>query len=348
MGESMSNSFEDIQPFTGMELAIQKAQTPAASALTSTDQARAIAEVQAALVIAQSCRRDELVSRDRILRACQRTSLANSAIYSYPRGGQKVSGPSIRLAEVAARSWGNINYGFREINRRVGESEIEAYAWDLETNTKAVRQFAVRHARDKGSASVSVTQERDIYEVIANQAQRRVRSCILEIIPGDIIEEAIEQCERTMQAAVVGKDGKTSLTDIVVAMAKGFEGIGVPKAAIEKRLGHRLDSTQAAEVIGLRKIFASIKDGFSTVQDWFSIDAIEEKPVPTAGNGEDKAKVPEEKRSGPGRTRKSDPATPPPPLAIACPNADGREVEADNCDDCSERKGCPAWEKWDK
>lgn len=30
----------------------------------------------------------------------KRKSLAESAIYSYPRGGQRVSGPSIRLAEV--------------------------------------------------------------------------------------------------------------------------------------------------------------------------------------------------------------------------------------------------------
>ena len=190
----MENNFENVEIRTGMELSVQQpAVVP--SALAGTDQARAIAEVQAALVIAQSRPRNEMQARDKILQACMRTSLANGAVYSYPRGGQQITGPSIRLAEVAARSWGNLNYGFRELNRRNGESEVEAFAWDLESNTKAVRQFAVRHARDKGNSTVAVTQERDIYEILANQAQRRVRSCILEIIPGDIIEEAVEQCE---------------------------------------------------------------------------------------------------------------------------------------------------------
>jgi len=36
------------------------------------------------------------------------------ASYEYPRGGEKVSGPSIRLAEVLAQNWGNMTYwGYR-------------------------------------------------------------------------------------------------------------------------------------------------------------------------------------------------------------------------------------------
>jgi hypothetical protein len=44
--------------------------------------------------------------------------------------------------------------------------------------------------------------ERDIYELMANQSQRRVRAAILEIIPGDIIEDAVSECEKTMKANV--------------------------------------------------------------------------------------------------------------------------------------------------
>ncbi|MBQ7110481.1 MAG: hypothetical protein IJO06_04585 [Thermoguttaceae bacterium] len=37
--------------------------------------------------------------------ACQRPGLASVAVYVYPRGGSKISGPSIRLAEEIARNW---------------------------------------------------------------------------------------------------------------------------------------------------------------------------------------------------------------------------------------------------
>ena len=52
------------------------------------------------MVIAKKFPRDEVESYNRILRSCQRKSLAESAMYEYPRGGTKVTGPSIRLAET--------------------------------------------------------------------------------------------------------------------------------------------------------------------------------------------------------------------------------------------------------
>ena len=36
----------------------------------------------------------------------------------------------------------------RELSRRAGESEMEAYAWDLETNTMSSQKFTVKHIRD--------------------------------------------------------------------------------------------------------------------------------------------------------------------------------------------------------
>ena len=43
-----------------------------------------------------------LEAMDKILQACTRPSLAEGALYSYSRGGSEITGPSIRLAEVAA------------------------------------------------------------------------------------------------------------------------------------------------------------------------------------------------------------------------------------------------------
>lgn len=64
-----------------------------------------------------------------------------------------------------------------------GKSIVEAYAWDLETNTRRTTHFEVFHIRDTKQGPKILTEERDIYETIANQASRRMRGCILQLIP---------------------------------------------------------------------------------------------------------------------------------------------------------------------
>ena len=259
---------------------------PAADGVLASDQARAVAEVQAALVIAAGRPRNEFKARERLLQACQRVSLARTALYNYPRGGTSVTGPSIRLAEASARVWGNMTYGFRELSRRDGASECEAFAWDLESNTKAVRQFSVKHWRDTKSGGYALKEERDIYEFIANQAQRRVRAAILEIIPGDIIEDAVEECEKTLRADV------GDLGESVKNMLARFNAFGVSKEAIEKRLGHRIDAIQPAQIINLGKIYRSLKDGMSEPKDWFDLEEAPAKASqPAAAKPEKKPKA---------------------------------------------------------
>ena len=85
-------------------------------------------EVQAAMIVAKKFPRDEYEATERIKRACQRTTLAEQAIYSYPRGGQNVTGPSIRLAEAMAQCWGNLDYGIIELDQKNNMSEMMAYA----------------------------------------------------------------------------------------------------------------------------------------------------------------------------------------------------------------------------
>lgn len=341
--------------------------------LIATEQTRAVAEVQAALVIAAGRPRNEIVARDKLINACGRVSLANVAVYQYSRGGSAVSGPSIRLAETAARYWGNMNYGFRELSRRPGESECEAYCWDLETNVKAVRQFSVKHKRDTKKGSYAITDERDIYELMANHAQRRVRACILEIVPGDIIEEAVTACERTLKANI------GNVAEAAKGLVDAFAKVGVSREAIEKRLGCRIDAIQPGQVVKFREIYVSIKDGMSEPKDWFELDAGKEdaKPAPQKAAAIPAAEQPQTidapaqepakpaakkgRAQGPsapltqppmyGATpeQQQEPTTPDPfppaadPSLIDCPN--GVQVTDADCAQCSSRPGCPAWDE---
>jgi hypothetical protein len=225
---------------------------------------RAIAEAQGALVIAKKFPRDQGLAFARIMDACRRPSFAKAALYAYPRQGQTISGPSIRLAEELARCWGNLNFGTRELSRKDGASEMEAYCWDLETNTKSAQQFTVQHVRDTRQGRKALTDERDVYEVTANSGGRRLRARILAIIPQDIVEEAVAQCRATMEG-----DTTEPLANRVRKMVMAFDRLGVPAALIQRRLGHPIDATTSEEFAELLSIHNSIKDGLTKVSEWF-------------------------------------------------------------------------------
>ncbi len=224
---------------------------------------REMAEVQAAVVMARRFPRDEIRAMEKIRNACSRPALAESAVYQYSRGGSDVSGPSIRLAEAIAAAWGNIQCGVREVEQRNGESTCEAFAWDVESNFRVVKSFKVSHIRHTRRGDTVLTDPRDIYEMVANQGARRVRACILGIIPGDVVEDAVRQCETTLNAkADTTPEGLKKVAD-------AFAQYGVTVKQLEARIQRRWDSITAAQVVGLRKIIVSLRDGMSKPEDWF-------------------------------------------------------------------------------
>lgn len=250
------------------------------NAMVDASSAREVAEVQSAMVIAKRFPRDPRVAMDRILLACTRPTLADGALYSYSRGGSDVTGPSIRLAEVAAQCWGNLQFGIRELEQRDGESTVEAFAWDIETNTRQSKVFQVRHERHTKKGVSALSDPRDVYELVANQGARRLRACILGVIPGDVIEEAVRQCELTLKASA------DTGPEAMKRMAESFGKLGVTVAMIEKRIQCRLEAIRPAQVVQLRKVYASIQDGMSVPGDWFDVTASKSDDLLSQLNGE--------------------------------------------------------------
>lgn len=228
-----------------------------------TAQTREIAEVQAAVAMARRFPRDQRRAMDRILTDCTRPTLAETALYAYKRGNEIVSGPSIRLAESIARSWGNLAFGIRELSQDNGVSQVEAFAWDLETNTRAAKVFQVKHQRKARGAISSLDDPRDIYELVANMGARRQRACILAVVPGDVVEAAVRQCEVTQTNANGAPEEQ------VATMLAAFEKLGVTREMIAKRLGHKPEASRGAEILNLRRIYNSIRDGIGKASEFF-------------------------------------------------------------------------------
>lgn len=225
---------------------------------------RELGEVQAGVWAAKEDPRDQVKAMERILTSCGRVTLAQEALYQYARGGTDIEGPSIRLVEEIARQWRNVWSGVIEVDRRGSVSEMLAYAWDLESNFRDEKRFQVKHWRDTKQGGYMVHDERDIYEIVANQGARRKRACILAVIPGDVVDAAVEQCKQTLKT-------KVEITpERIAALVKSFaDEFGVSKEQIEKRLQRRVDSITPAQVVQLRKVYNSLRDGMSAPLEWF-------------------------------------------------------------------------------
>ena len=227
---------------------------------------RAIAEAQGKLVIAKRFPRNEVAAYKRLAEACQRRGTAEKAFYKYNRGGSAVEGVTIRFAEEIARCWGNIDYGIKELSQDEGKSEMQAYAWDLETNTMSVQNFTNPHIREVKGMAKPLTSQRDIYEINANMGARRLRARILAVVPYDFVNMGIEECKKTL----AGRNDEP-LIDRVKKMVIQFSKLGVSQEMIEARLKRRIDTMTADDFVDYIGIFNAIKQGESKVADWFSI-----------------------------------------------------------------------------
>lgn len=239
------------------------------------EKTRALQEVQGAIFMARQFPRNEVLAARKIMESAKRLTLAEKATYCFPRGGQQVKGASVRAAEAIAKYWGNISYGIKELSQNTADhsSEVLAYAWDLESNVRAERVFKVPHIRySKAGGNTILTDPRDIYEKIANDGARRKRAVLLEILPGDVVEDFLNECEKTL----IGSNTKP-LKERVNDMLKMFEELGVTQEMIEKRVGTKCDNFIPKNIVDLGGVYNSIKNNFAPLSQFFDVPSEAEK-----------------------------------------------------------------------
>lgn len=229
------------------------ARAPAGQA-TQVEQARAIAEVRAAVMIAMESPRNQSAAIAQMREVCAIPALAERAFFRVPRGGEMVNGETIHLARELARVFGNISYGVKELARDDirGQSELLAYAWDLEHNTRSEIVFIVPHVKGKNQRRLVSTQE--VYENNASFAGRRLREAIFSVLPVWFKAEAAEICHKTLESG-----GGKPLVQRVADLRAAFEAIGVTVAQLERKRGRKIDEFLPEDVAGLRVVYGSIK-----------------------------------------------------------------------------------------
>jgi hypothetical protein len=244
---------------------------------TAIEQSRAVAEVQAAIVVAQQCPRDMRTAVGEMEQSCRQPGLAQRAFFSYPRGGQTVTGASVHLARELARCFGNIQYGIAELRRddEAGLSEMQAYAWDVQTNTRSTQIFVVPHRRDRKdkrsgkNVSDPLLDLRDIYENNANMGARRLRAAIFSILPAWFTDQAEQICHDTMS----GKSGEDLAASIEKAVtAFGRRGVSVKQ--LEEKIGRPRAGWTGEDFAQLDILFASIKRGELSLDEAFQPERV--------------------------------------------------------------------------
>lgn len=251
----------------GMEIDKRKPEEIAKGMRSTTEEARETSTIKAAVVMAKQDRRVEAQCYADIIETCKRPSLAETAMYAFPRGGKLVEGPSIRLAEIMARHWGNMRVGITITNQTDDKTDARAYAYDLQTNYMVDQDFTVPHKRTTKKGVTRLTDERDIRELVQSIGSRYLRGCILRLIPADIVEDAVNRVKQTLL------NSEVPLSDQIKKMVLAFDELGINVALIEKRLGHNIDATVPQEIVSLKSVYRSIKDGMAKREDFFDFAA---------------------------------------------------------------------------
>jgi len=250
--------------------------------------AAAKASVEARFLLAIRQPRDIEDVRVRLMKDCKRPRFAEAARYSKPVGRAKneetgewedqfIDGPSARFAEAALRHLGNMQVEATVIYDDDQQRIVRVIATDLETNattsgdvatTKVVERRKLksgqRPLRTRTNSYgdqlyiVAATDDEVANKVAAGVSKMR-RNLILQLVPADILEECMDQCVATQDAA-----DKADPDAARRKMLDSFVDVGVAPSQIAKLLGHETDVLNPVELRDLRAIYFAIKDGETT------------------------------------------------------------------------------------
>ena len=287
--DNQSDSTAIVQESSG---AMEPFQTPAmATQETSVTAvaAQAKAAVEARFLVALHRPRDVDVVRSRLLKDCRRPRFAEVARYKRPVGKKRengrwvdayAEGPSIRFAEAALRHMGNLDVTNPTIYDDSEKMIVRVTVTDLETNATLSKDILIQKTVERRSLKkdqkplgsrlnsfgemvylVQAT-EADIKVKEAALVSKVLRTLVCRLVPGDILDEAMELCIQT-QLNRASEDPDAARKRI----ADGFDKLGISPDELKRYLGHELSTCSPAEVVDLRELYTSIKDGMTTWSD---------------------------------------------------------------------------------
>ena len=215
--------------------------------------------------------------------------VAASCVYSVPRDGKMIVGASVRLAEICASAYGNLQAGTRVVDEDDKTVTAQGVVWDVQKNVRITVETKRRITTKQGKRYSD-----DMVITTGNAAASiALRNAIFRVIPRAYIDTIFAQCRRV----AVG-DARTLVArrDETIAL---LGKMGVTHERILARLGKK-----AIGDIGLEELEILIGLGTAIKHQGMGIDEVfpGAEPLP---------KAPEGKRVKLGRKPAEDPRDPP-------------------------------------
>lgn len=229
--------------------------------------------------------------------AAANPDVAQSCFYSLPRGGKKIEGPSIRLAEIVASTYKNLRCETRIA--AIGQESITAQAtvWDMEANV-LMRNEVQRRITDRNGNRYN----QDMIVVTGNAASSiALRNAIFKVVPRAYVSEIEENCKRV---ALGGKSVDQAKADWVGFYIKR----GVEESQILAVLGKRsVEDMDLEDVSTLQGLWTAISEGQTTLDDAFPAAAPKDG-THSFGLGKKKAAPPAKAEPKANRGKSEEPA----------------------------------------
>ena len=187
-------------------------------------------------------------------------NVAAECIYSLPRGGKTIEGPSARFAEVVASAWGNSRAGARVVNDQGNFVTAQGVFHDLERNV-AITYEVQRRITDKYGKRF----KDDMIVVTANAAcSVALRNAILKGVPKAFWSDMYDAARRTVMG-----DFKT-LSNRRADALKAFVSYGVTEEQVFALLEvDGVEDITMENLVTLRGVLTAIKDGDTTPEQAF-------------------------------------------------------------------------------
>lgn len=202
--------------------------------------------------------------------ATRTAETAMACRYRKPIGGGKFAeGPSIRLAEIMAACWSNIDVGPAAIDIHDRHVEAHVSVYDLQRNSRFAGSCikSIMYSA-KGSRAGSRFSDDQIAVTASAAAAIARRNAITNAIPRVFWEPVLARCKAVAAGAI--KDLKT----ITKQMLDALKGRGVDEARVLAFLGRESTAEITAEdIVELQSVGEAVKTGDLTMEEAFPAPA---------------------------------------------------------------------------
>lgn len=195
--------------------------------------------------------------------ACLDLETAAGCRYAKPQGGKMIRGPSVRLAEIIASTWGNIKTAARLVREEDKRIVVEAVAWDLQSN----RPHSEEVSRSVMKRNGERYPQHMVETAIAAAKAIALRNAIFAVIPQGVVKSIEAETRHYVESQIGSVEEEWS------RILKAFDRYGVKEEDLRRVLNKpdpQYDRIDASDIVEMLALGVAFREGQITRDDLFN------------------------------------------------------------------------------